>query len=46
MKQIAKILHIKPRTVAFHKYGMMKQLGAKSTAELVKMAVKLGVSPN
>jgi DNA-binding NarL/FixJ family response regulator len=46
MKQIAKILKIKPRTVAFHKYGMMKQLGAKSTADLVKLAVKLGVSSN
>jgi DNA-binding NarL/FixJ family response regulator len=46
MKQVAAILGIKPRTVAFHKYGMMKQLGAKSTADLVKIAVKLGVSPN
>ena len=46
MKQIAAILGIKPRTVAFHKYGMMKQLGAKSTADLIKIAVKLGVSPN
>jgi DNA-binding NarL/FixJ family response regulator len=44
MKQIARILKIKPRTVAYHKYGMMKQLGAKSTADLVKIAVKLGVS--
>jgi DNA-binding NarL/FixJ family response regulator len=43
MKRIASILNIKPRTVAFHKYGMMKQLGVKSTAELVKMAVKLRV---
>lgn len=46
MKQIAAILGIKPRTVAFHKYGMMKQLGAKSTADLIKIAVKMGVSPN
>jgi DNA-binding NarL/FixJ family response regulator len=46
MKQIAAILGIKPRTVAFHKYGMMKQLGAKSTADLIKIAVKLGVSPS
>jgi DNA-binding NarL/FixJ family response regulator len=46
MKQVAAILGIKPRTVAFHKYGMMKQLGAKSTADLIKIAVKLGVSPS
>jgi DNA-binding NarL/FixJ family response regulator len=46
MKEIAAILGIKPRTVAFHKYEMMKQLGAKSTADLIKLAVKLGVSPN
>ena len=42
MKEIAAVLGIKPRTVAFHKYGMMKQLGAKSTADLIKIAVKLG----
>ena len=43
MKEIARILKITPRTVAFHKYGMMKQLGVRSTAELVKTALKLGV---
>jgi DNA-binding NarL/FixJ family response regulator len=43
MKQIARILKIKPRTVAFHKYGMMKHLGVKTTAELVQVAVRLGV---
>jgi DNA-binding NarL/FixJ family response regulator len=43
MKQIASILNIKPRTVAFHKYEAMKQLGVKSTAELVKAAVKMHV---
>jgi DNA-binding NarL/FixJ family response regulator len=46
MKQIARILKIKPRTVAFHKYGMMKQLGVKTTAELVQVAVRLGVVNN
>jgi DNA-binding NarL/FixJ family response regulator len=46
MKQIARILKITPRTVAFHKYGMMKQLGVHSTAELVKAALKLGVVAN
>jgi DNA-binding NarL/FixJ family response regulator len=43
MKQVARILKIKPRTVAFHKYGMMKQLGVKTTAELVQAAVRMGV---
>jgi DNA-binding NarL/FixJ family response regulator len=43
MKQAARILKIKPRTVAFHKYGMMKQLGVKSTAELVQAAIRMGV---
>jgi DNA-binding NarL/FixJ family response regulator len=43
MKEIARVLKITPRTVAFHKYGMMKQLGVRSTAELVKAALKMGV---
>ena len=41
--EIARILKITPRTVAFHKYGMMKRLGVRSTAELVKAALKMGV---
>ena len=40
MKEIARILNITPRTVAFHKYGMMEELGIKSSAELVQYAVK------
>jgi DNA-binding NarL/FixJ family response regulator len=43
MKQIARILKIKPRTVAFHKYGMMRQLHVRSTAELVQAALRMGV---
>jgi len=46
MKEIARILKITPRTVAFHKYGMMKRLGVRSTAELVKAALRLGVVSN
>jgi DNA-binding CsgD family transcriptional regulator len=46
MKRIARILKIKPRTVAFHKYGMMKQLGVKTTAELVQMAVRMRLVPS
>jgi DNA-binding NarL/FixJ family response regulator len=40
MKEVARLLNITPRTVAFHKYGMMEELGIKSTAELVQYAVK------
>ncbi len=40
MKQIARILKITPRTVAFHKYHMMEELGIKSSAELVQFAIK------
>jgi DNA-binding NarL/FixJ family response regulator len=40
MKEIGSILHMSPRTVASHKYKMMKKIGAASTAELVRYAVK------
>ncbi len=40
MKEIANILKITSRTVAFHKYSMMEHLGIRSSAELVQFAVK------
>ena len=40
MKQIAAVLKVTPRTVAFHKYKMMEQLGIKSNAELIQFAIK------
>jgi DNA-binding NarL/FixJ family response regulator len=40
MKEIASLLKITSRTVAFHKYSMMEELGIKSSAELVRFAVK------
>lgn len=40
MKEVASLLNLTPRTVAFHKYRMMEQLNVKSTAELVQYAVK------
>ena len=43
MKEVAAILDLTPRTVAFHKYRMMEQLRVKSSAELVKFAVREGV---
>jgi DNA-binding NarL/FixJ family response regulator len=43
MKEVASILDVTPRTVAFHKYRMMEQLHLKSSAELVQYAVKHGI---
>jgi DNA-binding NarL/FixJ family response regulator len=40
MKEVASVLNVTPRTVAFHKYRMMEQLNVKSTAELVQYAVR------
>ena len=40
MKQAASVLHIKPRTVAFHKYRVMEQLGLNNYADLVRYAVR------
>jgi DNA-binding NarL/FixJ family response regulator len=43
MKEVANVLNVTPRTVAFHKYEMMKRLGLKTGAELVQHAVKHGL---
>jgi DNA-binding NarL/FixJ family response regulator len=40
MKEVANVLNMTPRTVAFHKYRMMEQLKINSTAELIQYAVK------
>jgi DNA-binding NarL/FixJ family response regulator len=40
MKEVASVLNLTPRTVAFHKYRMMEQLKVKTTAELIQYAVK------
>ena len=42
MKEIARILKITPRTVAFHKYSMMDALEIKSSAGLIQYAIKHG----
>ncbi len=39
MKEAAYILDVSTRTIAFHKYRMMEQLGLKSSAELIQFAV-------
>lgn len=40
MKEAAAILNLTPRTIAFHKYEIMEQLGLKTGAELVQYAVE------
>jgi DNA-binding NarL/FixJ family response regulator len=40
MKEVAGILNVAPRTVAFHKYRMMEQLKIKTSAELIQFAVR------
>ena len=39
-KDIASILHISTRTVEFHKYRMMEDLGLHTNAELIQYAIK------
>jgi DNA-binding NarL/FixJ family response regulator len=40
MKEVADVLNMSTRTVAYHKYRMMEVVGAKNTAELVRYAVR------
>jgi DNA-binding NarL/FixJ family response regulator len=40
MKEVAYILKVTPRTVAFHKYSMMEHLQLRSSAELIQFAVR------
>lgn len=40
MKEIASTLNMTTRTVAFHKYRIMEVLGAKSSADLIKYAIR------
>ncbi len=43
VKEIASILGISSKTVEFHKYSMMENLGLKTSADLVRYAVKHGI---
>jgi DNA-binding NarL/FixJ family response regulator len=40
MKEVGALLHLTPRTVAFHKSQIKEQLNVKSTAGLIEYAVK------
>jgi DNA-binding NarL/FixJ family response regulator len=46
MKEIATLLHVKPGTVAFHKYRMMECLGLKTNAELLQYAIRHHIIPS
>ena len=42
-KEIASELHISRKTVEYHKYRMMGELGVATSAELIKLAVQSGL---
>lgn len=43
MKEVARILDISPRTVAFHKYRVMEDQHLKKNADLIHFAIKKGM---
>ena len=45
MKEVAGRLEVTPRTVAFHKYSIMRHLRLTTTAELVQFAMRHGLVP-
>ncbi len=45
MKEIADKLCVAPKTVEFHKYAIQETLGLRTTAELVRYAVRHGIVP-
>jgi DNA-binding CsgD family transcriptional regulator len=40
MREVGRVLKITTRTLAFHKYRVMKVLNAKNDANLVQYAIK------
>jgi len=40
MRQTADLLHLTPRTIAFHKYRIMEEFGLKSNSDLVRFAIR------
>ncbi len=43
MKEVADILQIRPRTVAFHKYHTMEVFNLKSNADLIRFVMREGI---
>jgi DNA-binding CsgD family transcriptional regulator len=46
MKDVALILGLKVRTVAFHKYAIMRKFRIDNNADLFRLAVKARVVPS
>ena len=40
MKEVAKILHVTKRTIAFHKYHIMKDFDLRSNWDVLKFAIR------
>ncbi|HEY7098609.1 MAG TPA: response regulator transcription factor [Terriglobales bacterium] len=40
MKETADLLHVTPRTIAFHKYRIMEDFGLKTNSDLIKFALR------
>ena len=45
MKQVASVLRLSRRTAESHKYRVMRVVGARTTVELVRHAIRLGLVP-
>jgi DNA-binding NarL/FixJ family response regulator len=45
MKQVARKLNLSPRTIAYHKYGMMEELGLRTNAKLIQYAFQRQLVP-
>lgn len=45
-KEIAAVLRISPKTVEFHKARIIERLGVRSTAELIRYALRRGLAEN
>jgi DNA-binding NarL/FixJ family response regulator len=45
MKEVAFVLNLSPRTVAFHKYTMMEHLHIRSSAALIEYAMRSALAP-
>jgi DNA-binding NarL/FixJ family response regulator len=43
MKEVATVLNVTPRTVAFHKYRIMELLGLETNHDLTRYAIKAGL---
>ena len=42
-REVAKVLHVSPRTIDSHRSNIMRKLGVASNAELVQVAIKSGL---